>query len=158
MYPYGLKFSLQVTHPSIDPEMICSELGLDPEVSWKAGARRKNPKGKLLTGNRKETYCCFDLHLPNKNTEEFENAIKYWNRKFAKHKIFLNRIRSEGGTVDYFVGLFVDRNSGVTLDHSLLFELVNLGIGVSFDVYGSELSRRKSRIRAETSFPFSCRY
>jgi hypothetical protein len=36
-------------------------LAWEPPFSWKTGEPRKTPKGTLLEGSRKESYCTFEI-------------------------------------------------------------------------------------------------
>jgi hypothetical protein len=85
-------------------------------------------------------------------------AISYWGARFPdedesslaaglekrvarlrNYKHFLDEFHSSGGSAEFFIGWFVDRNSGDELHWSLLRELADMHISLSFDVYGSEI-------------------
>jgi hypothetical protein len=48
---------------------------------------------------------------------------------------FLARVRSEGGTAEFFVGWYFDGNSGDVFDCGLLARMADLKINLSLDVY-----------------------
>lgn len=54
--PARFKISLRVWHPDMKSDVISSELGLLPRVSYTAGDKRLTPKGGALAGLRGETY------------------------------------------------------------------------------------------------------
>jgi len=49
----------------------------------------------------------------------------------------LDRLASSGGTFNFFVGWFSDRNSGDRLEWNLLREMARLRISLDLDVYGT---------------------
>ena len=58
--------------------------------------------------------------------------------QLAPHRPFFHRIRSQGGTVEFFVGWFFDGNSGDVFDCDLLARMADLKIDLSLDVYGPD--------------------
>jgi len=55
---------------------------------------------------------------------------------------FLIQFCSSGGTIEYFIGWFTNGlNTRETFGWELLRRLADLGISLSFDVYGKEDSR-----------------
>lgn len=118
----------------MDPEEICSELGLRPERKWKVGSQRTTPKGDVLKGVYEETYCCFKLQHP-KNQGLADFLIKV-SAQFEVHSEFFKRIRSTGGTIEFFIGWYSDKNSGEVFDWELLAKLAEFRINLSMDFYG----------------------
>jgi len=52
------------------------------------------------------------------------------------HRSFFERIRSEGGRAEFFIGWFMDRSmAGEILDSALLRRIGELGIDLDFDIY-----------------------
>lgn len=141
MHTFRYDVCLRITHPSMDPQHICNRLGLQASMMWKAGENRQTPTRTLLSGVYKESYCVFDLAVPRGC--ELENFIKRSNKTLGPHKRFLSHISSTGGSVEYFIGMYLDRNHGVVFCPELLAQLTKLQIGLSFDLYGG--SGRKSR-------------
>lgn len=139
------KVALRVTHPSMDPDDISKRLGLNPSRKWKAGSRRTTPAGRQLTGINKETYCVFDLD--EKSGDDLESTLCTLTKQFRSFESFLKKIRATGGSIEYFIGLFVKRNTGVALDGSLMAQLANLGIDLSFDIYESQHFPKKTARR-----------
>ena len=48
---------------------------------------------------------------------------------------FLLQVRSEGGSVELFIGWYFDVQSGGTFTHHLLASVADLGIDLSLDIY-----------------------
>ncbi len=141
MHPARYKISLRITHPSMDPEYISKQLSLKPFRKWKAGSQRTTPSGKRLTGTYKDTYCVFDLD--EKIGDDLESTLGTLTRKFYAHKHFLKKVQSTGGNIEYFIGLFVNKNTGLVLDRRLMIQLTELGIDLSFDIYSDQTSTKK---------------
>lgn len=142
MYPARYKISLRITHPSMDPDDISGQLGLSPFRKWKAGSQRTTPTGKPLTGIYKETYCVFDLE--EKSAGDLESTLYTLTKQFRSFEHFLKKVRSTGGSIEYFIGLFVKKNTGLVLESSLMAQLVNMGIDLSFDIYESQHFQKKT--------------
>ena len=143
MYPFRYDVSLRITHPSMDPRQICNRLGLQARRMWKAGEKRQTLTGAPLSGLYKETYCTFDLAPPR--GYELERFIERCNKALESHKRFLNHISSTGGSVEYFVGMYLDKNHGVEFCPELLARLTKLQIGLSFDLYGGPGRKNRKR-------------
>ena len=142
MHPFKYHVSLRVHHPDLDPEKIINILGIKAEFKWKAGTKRKTPRGRSLTGVYDSTYCCFEL----KHSKEVRlvDFLKRYNRKLYKQKDFFETIRSTGGKLEYFIGWFFDKDSGEIFDLELLKQLVELGIDLSLSVYGADIKTSRS--------------
>jgi hypothetical protein len=139
MYPFDYSVSFRVTHPSMNPDILCKQLRSNTKTKWQAGALRKTPDGESLPGVYSETYCCFELAHP-KNVGLSEFLLRN-NKKLFRYKDFLHSIRSTGGTLEYFVGWFADKDSGEVFELELLKQLAELGINLSLAVYaGSRTS------------------
>jgi hypothetical protein len=54
------------------------------------------------------------------------------------HRAHLNELRSNGVSLELFVGWFLDRSGGDSLQPEIMQRLADLGISVSLDVYPSE--------------------
>jgi hypothetical protein len=118
----------------MDVEQICDRLGLEPKRKWTAGRRRETPKGLPLTGVNRSTYCCFQLeHAEGVQLADFLDDC---SDKLCRHKDFFKELRSTGGSLEYFIGWYSDRNSGQVFNLGLLCKLVALGIELSIDFYG----------------------
>lgn len=92
-----------------------------------------------------ETHCVFDLD--EKSRGGLESTLRALTTKLLSSEHFLKKIRSTGGNIEYFIGLFVKKNTGLVLDTSLMAQLVNLGIDLSFDIYESQHLQKKTARR-----------
>lgn len=133
MNPARYKIALRISHPNMDPEDISTQLHLSPSRKWKAGTPRTTPAGKRLAGTNRETYCVFDLD--EQTSGDLVETLSAFTKKLLAFKPFLHKIQSTGGGIEYFVGLFVKKNAGITIDKSLMVQLLDLGIELSLDIY-----------------------
>jgi hypothetical protein len=98
------------------------------------GEPRSTPKGQPLSGRWKDSYCTFQIHrrseksLPDQIAEALELLTPY--------KKSLDRLVTSGGHLEFFVGWFLDGNSGDILEHQLLGRLAEMQISLSLDIYG----------------------
>jgi hypothetical protein len=118
----------------MDVEQICDRLGMKPTRKWTVGRRRETPKGFPLNGVNESTYCFFRLEHPE--GIQLVDFIDVYSDELYRHKGFFEELRSTGGSLEYFIGWYSDRNSGQVFNLGLLSKLVALGIGLSIDFYG----------------------
>src|SRR5512145_3357536 len=123
MCPCRLKITLRITHPFLTLPDITRALSLKPSCGWTAGDRRVTPAGRPLEGIRKETY--WYRSLPLSRNAQLSSSIKALLNRLSSRKNFFKKIRAKGGTVEYCVGWFIERNSGETLGQEVLKDLSN---------------------------------
>lgn len=136
MGPCKFKITLRLRHPTLLADSISGLVGASPSISWSVGQSRTTAKGEALGGVRRETY--WALELAGDDDEDATLAERL-NRLLAmfegKHKQ-VRCFRASGGSVECLLGIFVDNNCGVILDHALLRRLAYIGIQLAFDIYG----------------------
>jgi len=137
MYPFKYDVSLRIRHPEMKADEICNQLGLNAEHKWTAGASRRTPKGTPLVGVNKSTYCCFLLEHPD--GLGLIDFLVICNDKFRCHSDFFRSIRLTGGSIEYFIGWYCDKNCGEVFDLEFLSDLVTLQIDLSIDFYGGAI-------------------
>jgi hypothetical protein len=138
MHSYTYSISLRLCHPHIDPAEISQFLALEPKRAWKAGDPRQTPKGTLLEGFYSESYWTSDLIPHGEQPSEgtlLEDYLDDLTKQLASSRDFFARVRSEGGHVELFIGIYGDRNFGFELPPSLLSAVADIGLSLSFDVY-----------------------
>jgi hypothetical protein len=74
------------------------------------------------------------FYLARSREDELERFIKHSNKILQPHKRFLPHISSTGGSIEYFVVMYLDKNHGVLLSPELLDELAKLQIALSLDL------------------------
>jgi len=98
MSDYSYSISLRVTHPSIDPDAITQELGIEPSRKWKVGEKRTTPTGTLLEGNRKESYWVAEMHDERRllsSNVYLEDYLVKLNNYLEGHKGYLKKKRGQ---------------------------------------------------------------
>jgi hypothetical protein len=124
----------------MDPEKISNGLGAIPSFSWKAGEQRTTPKRQPLEGINKDTYWCSEA-VHGEGSELCASLASHLSM-IETRRPFLIQFCSSGGTIEYFIGWFTNGlNTRETFGWELLRRLADLGISLSFDVYGKEDSR-----------------
>ena len=99
------------------------------------------PAGHPLEGSRKETYWYRDF--PLSRDAQLGSSIKSLLNRLSNRKNFFKKVRAKGGTVEFFVGWFIKRNSGEILGQDVLKNLSNLQIDLALDVYPPGHNTRK---------------
>lgn len=133
MNPYRYALSFRVRHPTLKAIEIQDSLSLIPEVSHSVGERRRTPTGAALDGLYKETYCTFKKSKGPDS--QLDSELERCNAALSKHKSFLSKIKDSGGRLEYFVGLFLDGNSGFSVTSDEMRQMQELGIDLSLDIY-----------------------
>lgn len=169
MYPFRYCVSLRFQHPSIDPEKITQKLDKTPSRQWKAGEPRTTPKGTKLEGFYKESYWTADLHSNKSITStkiEFEKFLSSALDDLTPHSRFIKKLLKEGGSAEFFVGLYGSKNFGMELEPILLQRFGKMGIRLALDVYPENEKKASEEIenlindirsRFESFGPQKCR-
>jgi hypothetical protein len=130
-----VSLDLRVVHPSIDPSVVSKQLGLVLDRGWRAGEPKTTPAGRALRGKRKSSYCSFTLE--DSSPRGAAELITRWNDRLGKHARFLRRLVRTGGTAEYYVTWYANKQRGSTgdvLDRSLLLATASIGLGLSVEV------------------------
>jgi hypothetical protein len=135
MNGYRYKISLRVRHPSMDPAEITCMLRFPPSHFWSAREQRSTPSGKTLEAVWPETYWSAKVMEGERSGKDLAAAIAELLDQLELSRNFLERVRSEGGTVELFVGWFVDSQAGEVFDRELLARIADFKIDLSFDVH-----------------------
>lgn len=135
MGSYRYKISLRLQHPTADPAEFTRVLGLVPSHSHKSGEPRLSYKGEPMSGCNKETLWVTEVAKGRWPDVDLSAAIEAAVGRIAGHKALFERIRTEGGHAEFFIGWFVGDQNGDCFDCDLLGRLAELKIDLSFDVY-----------------------
>jgi len=138
MYPYKYSVSLRVSHPTVNPDTITQKLGLQPFRKWMAGEARSTPKGTKLKGINRETFWAAELHRGKSLLSQkmaLEDFLAEQLVRLKKVEKYFRHIRTTGGRIEFFVGLFCEKNMGAEVPSSLLAAMGKLGIDLSLDIY-----------------------
>lgn len=141
MNPYTYIVSFRIRHPSLDLRREYTALstvpGIIPGRLITVGEERTDPKGGKLEGVHNESYCNFDFSQKwqNSNVESLPSALTEIVFKLEVHRTLLDEVRKKGGELEFFIGLGIDANSGISLGVDLLKKLAELGIKLGLDIY-----------------------
>ncbi|MET4677731.1 MULTISPECIES: hypothetical protein [unclassified Luteibacter] len=134
---YRSSISLRLTSFIIPADFMISTVGMTPLFAWNKGESRLLPYGKELNSVKENSYASFrlfendDRWLPEMLSESVE--------RLRIHRNFFHQLKNdEGGRAEFFIGWFLSRSGGDTLPSSLLLEVANLGLDLSFDIYPGE--------------------
>jgi hypothetical protein len=136
--PSRYRVTFRIRHPSMDPRDITAVLGRDPVHSGKAGDPRRTPKGRPLGGTNRETYWYVRIAEGNSPPRSLAAALDDALNELAEHRIFVQRVRAEGGRSEFFVCWFFQSQAGETFEHSTLAKMADLGIDLTLDNYHEE--------------------
>ncbi|MEQ1796254.1 MAG: DUF4279 domain-containing protein [Nitrospira sp.] len=140
MQRYSYTVDVRIWHPSIKPEEITHVLGMTPSHCSKAGQQRQTPKGTLLEGVYRESYWNadpFDRGEYSSADDLVEDALTEVLEALEPHKIFIQKLRSEGARILLQVSSFSGRNYAFEFSPELLGRCAALGVGLAHDVYPS---------------------
>lgn len=131
----GLRFVLRliVRHPSLDPKLISTQLGLAPHVTQMAGEARVAPSGVPIGGRYSDSRWGWSARF-EKRREFFDEVSVLANRLYP-HKEFLSKIVDSGGSVEIVVHLPGDTNIGWTMPWAELATLAELKIDLGIEVF-----------------------
>lgn len=130
---YAVAMSLRIWHPSILSGEMTKAIGLSPSLCNDVGAGRRTPTGQVLDGVYTETYWLYKFGFPTE--PEIEDCITKALSMLSPKRDFLNRICSTGGRCELFIGMFLERNTGIELDRDLIRQVAEVGLALSFDVF-----------------------
>jgi|GEM_PF-1064247 len=133
MYPYEYKVSFRISHPRIHPDEISTQLGLQPQISWRAGDIRKTSRGIPIEGRNESTYWSYSIN--RQSDDSLISLLEDFTVGLESHKDFLVGLRLTGGRLEYFVGWFSGPSSGEVFEHSILNKIASLQIDLSLDIY-----------------------
>ncbi len=131
--PLRYEIRLLIKHPDIDPDSITSALGIEPHVSWRAGAPRKTPTGGNLPGVYRETAWSFSYRV--EGSRRFSIDIEKTLERLVPHRQFLLGIVESQGQVTLIVNLPGDINIGSVLTLDALSKISELKIRFGVEVF-----------------------
>ena len=138
MNPYKYSVSLRFRHPEIDPMIISKNIGIKPSRSWKAGESRTTPQGEELGGTNKETYWTGPLHsgksVYSRKIVLEDFLLKTIDELEHKNK-FIKKLLRSGGEVEFFIGIFGDRDYGFEINRDIINKLGIIGISLGICIY-----------------------
>jgi hypothetical protein len=143
MNPYTYKISFRVRHSSASLKDIYEKLiavdGVIPGRVMSIGEQRASQNGEALEGTYKDSFCTvsFSNEWQISDSRELGSAL---DNCMTKLGTVLPEIIRSGSNAEFFVGLSIDSNSGLTLSSDLMRQLADQNIELSFDLYPPDKS------------------
>ena len=127
----GFFVSFVARHPVCDLSNFLAPLGVVPTHCWKAGDKRRTPKGAQLDGTYDLSYYCCDLPLPDGSDlgKWLQQAVDFL-RPVAKQLV---SFVDDGGSLSFHIGLEKGAFEGTTLEPKLLAELGEFRVSLGID-------------------------
>jgi hypothetical protein len=138
MNPYKYKISLRVRDKNSDLRELYESLQRVPGILL----RRLNQgnthiKGNLLPGVYSESMFgfAFSKNAESSDSVSLECAVQNILDALQPFRAHLKKLGMNGGSAAFFIGLFIDSNSGIVLDTDLLERIATYGMSLEFDIY-----------------------
>ncbi|HTJ63909.1 MAG TPA: DUF4279 domain-containing protein [Alphaproteobacteria bacterium] len=140
MQKYSYYLDLRIWHPSISPDEITRELGIQPKYAWQAGQRRKTPKGTLLDGVYRESYWSTDPfgdgEISSSAYEAEDRATELLDILEPRRDVLL-RLKSEGARIFLQISPYSNRMYGFEFSPDFLARCAGLGITLAFEIHST---------------------
>lgn len=144
-YCFEYHISFRITHPTLDLADAAKEIltipGIELGRMWKVGEKRTTPRGDLLEGVNRNSYCYFQFGDERKNAlihEDLEEAMEGFLDKLYPHKSLLHEIVETGGGLDFYIGMDVDQWIGLEFHDELIAKLAELKVSFGLDIGTSD--------------------
>jgi hypothetical protein len=137
----AIKLSLRVRHPSIRACELVKRVGLTPRVARDKGTKTLIVGGKVRTNDH--TYCCFPIRVAS--IQDAPKALAKGVAILEREEEFWTEFLSTGGSIEYFVGVFVDSHIGLTVSRDLAARMAKWKIDLALDIYGPDKDIEKKK-------------
>ena len=92
MGTYSHRLSLSADHDSMDLSSLPTQLGMEAKRIWKAGDPSIAPNGRVMGGNRRYSFCNFELEV----AEDLSKSIRAAIEKLRPHKKLMEELSACG--------------------------------------------------------------
>jgi hypothetical protein len=127
---FEYRVSLQIKHPSANPQDIIEGLGRMPLRYWAVGEPRRTPIGTALPGTQRETYCVFAVGEGNDG--ELADCLRSAVADLESAAPLFQELRATGGSINFYVS-WTAGERGEVLDTKLLFSIAQLGVDLGIE-------------------------
>lgn len=124
------RVSLQVRHPTADPNDIIRRLDRRALRSCAVGEPRQASNGRALGGTYRETYCLFDIGRGEDG--ELADCLRDAVVELGAGKALFQELRATGGSVAFYVD-WTPSGRGEVFDAALMSSIADLGIDLGID-------------------------
>lgn len=125
--------ALRFTHPKMDLSFLCELLSMQSTRQWLAGDRRQTPVGALLPGKNKISYWTSRLEFSAK--DGFIEELKYLMNRVSIFRNHIQDFRNSGGIIEIYLMLSGKKNTGDSIDFSILKKLGEMEINFLVEVF-----------------------
>ena len=122
---FRYEVSLQIWHPSADPDFIVHQIGREADSCHARGNQPRTPKGQLLEGTYPDNYCLF--RLGEREDGELATFLEAAVAELTRLKPVFDDLRATGGRIVMGI-LWWTGPRGEVLPVDLLASIANLGI------------------------------
>lgn len=134
--------NLRLIHPDMDPAQMASEVAMTPSHSWAKGDQRWAPNGRLLNGEREESYAYFPMGSGEDG--ELAKAMDRTIGVLEKHAQFFNKFGVTGGAAMLYVYWYPNGDTGEVFNIELLRRMSELGVEFGLNVYESQFASSRT--------------
>jgi hypothetical protein len=137
MSDYEFTMSLRIRHPNVEPAEITRILGIEPQHTWRAGERRRDPAGVELEGTYRESYWMGRLMAEPELASDHVGVESELLRTLAQLRRsfdFLETLKTEGGAAELLVTIFAREDFRLEFIPESLGLLGRLGLTIALDV------------------------
>jgi hypothetical protein len=137
MSEYEFTISLRIRHPNIGPSKITEMLGIEPQHTWKAGDRRRDPAGGDSAGVYRESYWMgrlMDKPQLSSRQVSVESVLLQTLTQLRRAQSFLEQLSADGGVAELSISLFARENFRLELSSDSLASLGRLHLSVALEV------------------------
>ena len=124
---------LSIEHPTMDPAIISSKLGLEPRRSWAAGDQRTTPRGLRLARTNKTSLWRNWIEIEGRR--HFSKDVSEVLLHLQEKADFIRELTDSGGSIMLYLQLPGDVNIGDELKWADLRQLAMLKIDLGIEVF-----------------------
>lgn len=138
MSEYEFTVSLRIRHPTLDPQAITEELGIEPQHAWRAGDPRRDAAGAPLGGSHRDSYWMGRLMNEPRLSGggvSVESVVSKTLNHLRRAQPFLERLSEDGGAAELLVSLFAREVFRIELPPDDLAMLGRLRLAIALDVH-----------------------
>jgi hypothetical protein len=126
------KLRLLIKHPTIDPDTITKQLDRVPNLTQRAGSKRKTPTGTELAG----TYPVSAWQWSERfETDDFGTAISHLIEQLQPRAALFHEIVETGGRTQLILDLPGARNIGSYVGSQTLKQMAELKLDFGLEVF-----------------------
>jgi len=138
MSEYEFTISLRIRHPTIDPAMITTTLGIQPQHTWRVGQPRCDPAGAEVGGVHHDSYWMgrlMDEPQLSSDRVSVERVILTTLSQLRRSQSFLEQMNAEGAVAALLVSLYAREDFRLEFPSDCLTLLGRMHLAVAFEVH-----------------------